>query len=147
MKLFNLFTLILILAILALPVAAQGDTASTELPEWAVGLPAVLSTLTAINFAATDMFKRWLANPALPFSPAPQTRSMLVVAFSLTVGVLSVLATPEAISFLPDSYFIHPAMRYFAAGVSVSVLGGVFYEVKTRLAPVTNAPTLPEAKG
>lgn len=139
MKLFNLATLILILALFAMPAFAQDSPVTPELPEWAMGLPSVLVQMVSLNFAATEIFKRYLSNEALPFTPDAKTRSLLVLIASFVVGVASVFMYPDSLSYVPES--AHPVLQYLFVGASVSVLGGFVHDIKTRLAPSSAATT------
>lgn len=135
MKLHNIATLILILVIFALPFAvhAQDDSLpiGSELPPWAAGLPSVLVQMVSLNIVGTEVIKRWLANPALPFTPSERTRGLLVILASFVIGVASAFMYPESLSYVSDS--VHIALKYLFVGVSVSVLGGFVYDLKSRL--------------
>lgn len=147
MKLFNLATLILILALFAMPAFAQDDSVPSELPEWAIGLPSVLTGLVLFNFKTTDVFKRMLANEKFGGSrltPSKDVQSVIVLLFSLGVGISSAFFTPDATSWLPDAFHQYPYLGYVITGVSVSTVGGIVHQTLARLFPST---PVSEAKG
>lgn len=148
MKLFNIATLLLIIAMLALPVAAQDDSVPSELPEWAIGLPSVLVGLVLVNFKTTDFFKRMLASEQIGgarLTPPKDVQSVLVLLFSIGVGITSAIFTPDATTWLPEAFQQYPYLAYVITGVSVSTVGGIVHQTLARLFPAS--PKLPEPKG
>lgn len=139
MKLFrfrNLLALVLLLDLFAVPMLAQAQEPSpeAELPVWALGLPSILLGLVAFNFKTTETFKRMLASERFGYTPPKDVQGVLVLVFSVAVGLASAWVTPFATEPILSQY---PAMPQLSAviltGFGVSVLGGVVYELLGRL--------------
>lgn len=135
-KLFNLITLFLLLVLFAMPaiVQAQEPSPSAELPAWTLGLPSILLGLVAFNFKTTEAFKRMLASERFGYTPPKDVQGVLVLGFSVGLGIASAWVTPYATEPILSQY---PAMPALAAvlltGFGVSVLGGLVYELLGRL--------------
>ncbi len=129
-KLHLLFAFTLILLILVLPVLAQENS---PIPDEAVVLPAVLSALVAFNFKTTEVFKRMLASNQFGGVPHRDIQSVLVILFSVIIGIASAYVTPDATSWLPESFKTYPFFAIVLTGFSVSVVGGFVHELLKRL--------------
>lgn len=134
-KLFNILTIILLLALFVLPFAvhAQESPTEAELPAWALGLPTVLTGLVLLNFRFTEGFKRLLAKEGFIYTPSKEWQSILVMAFSIILGIGSAWVTPEATSWLGDYALSYPLFAVLLTGFSVSTLGGAVHEIFARL--------------
>lgn len=130
MKLFNILTLLLILAIFTLPALAQDGE---SLPPETLVLPTVLSGLIAVNFKLTEAFKRGLESSKFGTLEQKQARGVLVIAFSVFVGIASAYITPESTSWLGERFASHHHFSHVLTGFSVSVVGSMVYEVLKRL--------------
>jgi apolipoprotein N-acyltransferase len=139
-NLHNLLALCLLLLFMALPVMAQDE----PLPdETAVLLPAVLSALVAMNLRLTEMFKRMLASPQIGYTPSESVRGVLVLGFSIVLGIVSAWLTPDATSWLPASFQAYPIAAIVVTGFSVSCVGSIVYEVLKRVEKPSPAPHNP----
>lgn len=130
-QLFNFVTLVFLLALFALPIMAQ-DTPSPELPAWALGLPAVLSGLVFANYRLTEGFKRFLASENTGYTPPKDIQAILVMLFSVLVGIGSAWITPNSTDWLGD-YASNPLFAILLTGFSVSTLGAGVHEIFKRL--------------
>lgn len=133
-KLHTLFALFLLVVLFALPfaVAAQEGEASPELPTWALGLPTILVGLVSFNLKTTEWFKRILSSENLGWTPPKNIQGVLVLMFSVLLGIGSAWVVPNATSWLGDT---QPLYAVILTGFTVSVVGGAVYEVLGRLAP------------
>lgn len=129
-KLHNLFAIVLLILLMALPVMAQDESLPDET---AVLVPAVLTGLVALNLRLTEVFKRMLASPQIGYTPPASVRGVLVLVFSIALGIASAWLTPDATSWLPDSFQAYPVAAIVVTGFSVSCVGSIVYEVLKRV--------------
>lgn len=121
-QIFNLLTLLFILAFLALPAFAQeGDVpAADEVALFAI--PPVLLGLMALNNRSTEALKLYLASDKLPFTPPASVRSLLVLVFSAVFGMVSAFMTPSALDWLGTTF--NPVAAVIVTGFVVSLGAG-----------------------
>jgi hypothetical protein len=132
-KLFNLTTLFLLIVLFAFPLLAMAQEEPTPLPEWASFLPAILTSLVGFNFKATDIFRRMLASNNFGGTPPKDVQNVLVIVFSLLLGIGLVLVTPNAASFVPDILTTNFWAKVLFTGVSISTLGGFIHDLSKRV--------------
>lgn len=130
-SLFNILTLFLILALFALPTLAQGE--SEELPAWMAALPTVLAGLVFANFKATETFKRLLQSSHFGGVPPKDIQNILVLGFSILLGIASAWFTPTATDWLSPAVRAYPVAAIILTGLTVSAIGGGVYELLNRL--------------
>lgn len=127
-----LATLLLLVVLLVFPFAIQAQESSTEaeLPAWALGLPTVLIGLVTFNFKTTEAFKRMLESARFGYVPPKDVQGVIVLLFSVILGIVSAIVFPNSTSWLGD---MNPMHAYVLTGFSVSVVGGMVYELIGRL--------------
>jgi len=126
----KILLLLLILAFAAFGAMAQEAAPSPELPAWALGLPTVLLGLVTFNFKTTEAFKRMLESARFGYVPPKDVQGVLVLFFSVILGIVSAVVFPNSTAWLGD---MNPLHAYVLTGFSVSVVGGMVYEVLGRL--------------
>lgn len=129
MKLFNILTIVLLIALFAMPLVALAQDESSVPEEVALlAVPPVLLTLIAINNRGTELVKGWLQAPQLPFTPSPTLASFIVGASSIVIGIVSATFVPDALSFLPEQFTKYPIAGVIAVGMMAS-FGGATAQV------------------
>jgi hypothetical protein len=133
-----LATLFLLVVLFALPFVALAQDGETPpaLPEWVSFLPTALSALVGVNFKLTDIFRRLLAANEFGgarFTPPKNVQNVIVIVFSLLLGVGLVLVTPNAAALVPDWLTTWLPLKVLYAGISISVLGGFVYDISKKL--------------
>ena len=132
MKKFSTILLLFTLLFALLPMAVLAQEETPQLPSWALGLPSILTGLVLANLRLTDGFKRLLAGESLGYVPPKDIQGVLVLAFSIVVGIGSAWVVPHATDWLGE---MNPIYAIIITGFSVSAVGGAVYEVLGRLSP------------
>lgn len=134
MKNRNILLIALLLLAFAFPVFAQEVTEEAPIPpEWMLFLPTVLSSLVGLNFKITDIFRRMLSSNNFGATPPKDVQNIIVIVFSLLLGIGLVLVTPNAANVIPDALTTWLPLKIAYAGISVSVLGGFVYDLSKRI--------------
>jgi hypothetical protein len=134
--LFFTFLLAFLLFLLPYTALAQESSEPTPLPDYVAFFPAALAMLVTFNFKVTDIFRRLLASKSVggdALTPPKDIQGIIVIVFSILVGVLSVWATPNATEWIPDNFSANPILGVIVTGVLVSVLGGWAYDIMKRV--------------
>lgn len=123
-QVFKFSLVLLILALLALPIMAQESESLPPEVIAALPIPAVLVGLIAVNNRATEMAKLWLKAPNLPINLPVDVQSFIVLVFSIVFGIASAYLTPDALTWLGETFEPYPVAAIVVTGVSVSLGAG-----------------------